>query len=443
MILYTRIENYRSIGKQQVLSAIPGSDKTHIDKLINIGVEKIIPVIPIYGGNATGKTNSLRFLKTLQDIIKGKKSIEEAYEPCKFYKKAPSKFEIIFIKNEIKYYYCIKYNAKEISEEKLYYYPNGRIAKIFDRVKKELSFGVDFEKTFRKYSEECPKDMSFLRFISNWLKGNNKNIDSVISFISNDLIFLGFEDKETSLKESINMFEGAKNRDKVQNFIEFFYKHLNIGAKGIKISFQKMDEDLINHLMKNKEFQNSLMQLSGDKKTKEISMPANKEIMSKFLFSGESKLELIYELNGKEITIDIKEESKGIQKIFELGIFIAEALCSNKVIIFDELELSFHPIISRKIVSLFFNKNCKSQLIFTTHDTNLLDLDLFRRDQIYFTSRTEKTSFQTQLKSLSEIPNVRKTTDIEKAYLKGEYCDIPFENNFPENELFGGLGCQI
>ena len=67
LILYTRIENYRSIGKQQVLSAIPGSDKTHIDKLINIGVEKIIPVIPIYGGNATGKTNSLRFLKTLQD----------------------------------------------------------------------------------------------------------------------------------------------------------------------------------------------------------------------------------------------------------------------------------------------------------------------------------------------------------------------------------------
>ena len=88
LILYTRIENYRSIGKQQVLSAIPGSDKTHIDKLINIGVEKIIPVIPIYGGNATGKTNSLRFLKTLQDIIEGKKSIEEAYEPCKFYKKS-------------------------------------------------------------------------------------------------------------------------------------------------------------------------------------------------------------------------------------------------------------------------------------------------------------------------------------------------------------------
>ena len=434
MILYTRIENYRSIGKQQVLSAIPSTDKAHIEKIIEIGTEiKVLPVLPIYGGNATGKTNSLKFLKTLKEIVEGNKSIKEVYEPCKFYKNSPTTIEIIFIKGDIKYYYSIKYNSRKVVEEKLYYYPNGRIAKIFDRKIKELTFGTDFEKTFKKYSDECPKDISFLRFISNWLKGNDKFIDSVINFLRHDLIFLGFEENKDIIKESKKIFEETKNREKVKDFIEFFYKHLNIGAKGIRFSALKNnDTDLINQLMKDENFRKNL---------EKREVPINKEFLSKLLFNGDSKLELVYELNGKEIFIDIEEESKGIQKIFYLGTYIADALCSKKVIIFDELELSFHPILARKIVNLFFNKNCKSQLIFTTHDTNLLDLNLFRRDQIYFTSRTKETDFQTKIRSLSEIPNVRKTTDIEKAYLKGEYCDIPLENDFSENELFGGLGC--
>ena len=84
--------------------------------------------------------------------------------------------------------------------------------------------------------------------------------------------------------------------------------------------------------------------------------------------------------------------------------------------------------------------NCqkkKSQLIFTTHDTNLLDLKIFRRDQIYFTEKTVKTDYQTKLKYLTKIKGIRKTTDIEKEYLKGEYCDFPTLGSLVNNVLNG------
>lgn len=431
MILYTRVENYRSIGKQQVLSILPGSDKTHIDRLIEEGSEKILSVIPIYGGNATGKTNTLRFIKNLRDIVVGDKSLEELYEPCKFFKKSPTKIEIIFIKNEIKYYYLVKYNGTEISEEKLYYYPNNRISKIFDRKKVECSFGTNFENSFKKYFKDTPKEMSFLKFISNWLKGNDKNIDDANRFFKEDLVFIGLEKKENSLEEGIKLFKEASNMKKIEEFITFFYRHLNIGAKGIKVSGI---DNTLRKIMENKEMRDELLN------SKSIDM--NKKILKILKEKLEYKLELVYEIKGKEVFVDIQEESQGIQKVFEYGRYFADVLCNKKVLIFDELENGFHPILARKIVELFMNKNAKAQLIFTTHDTNLLDLDLFRRDQIYFTSRTNKTGFQTVIKSLSEIAGIRKTTDIEKGYLNGEYCDIPLEKDFSEDELFGGMSCQ-
>ncbi|MGL5703290.1 MAG: AAA family ATPase, partial [Cetobacterium sp.] len=125
MILYARVENYRSIGEKQTLSFVANTDKSHNDLLIEEDNLKVLPVIPIYGGNATGKTNILKFLKTLVEIVTGKVDIEKAYEPCKFYKeKKETVFEVVFIEDKIKYYYKISYIDEEILEEGLFYYPN-------------------------------------------------------------------------------------------------------------------------------------------------------------------------------------------------------------------------------------------------------------------------------------------------------------------------------
>ena len=92
---------------------------------------------------------------------------------------------------------------------------------------------------------------------------------------------------------------------------------------------------------------------------------------------------------------------------------------------------------SRKIIELFLSEKNKAQLLFTTHNTSLLDLNLFRRDQIYFVSRTKDTGFRTIIHSLGEIPGIRKTADIEKAYLEGKYSNAPIYNSFDIDEVGG------
>lgn len=130
---------------------------------------------------------------------------------------------------------------------------------------------------------------------------------------------------------------------------------------------------------------------------------------------------IYYETEDGDFEIPIEEESEGIKKIFYLGVFLAEALYYNKIVIFDKLEVGFHHLLARKIVELFLSEKNRAQLLFAAHNTTLLDLNLLRRDQIYFTNRSPKTGFKTIIKSLGQIPGVRKSTDIEKAYLEGKY----------------------
>ena len=124
-----------------------------------------------------------------------------------------------------------------------------------------------------------------------------------------------------------------------------------------------------------------------------------------------------------------------------LWCIITKIIFNNKILLWDEMETKFHPYIVDAILNLFMNskKDSMSQLIFSTHDTNLLDLNRFRRDQIWFTELT--TDRATDLYSLSELKNVRKDENIRKGYMNGKYGAIPFLQNpliFPITEEVDG-----
>lgn len=443
MILYARVENYRSIGEKQTLSFVANTDKSHNDLLIEEESLKVLPVIPIYGGNATGKTNILKFLKTLVEIVTGKLDIEKAYEPCKFYQeKKETIFEVVFIEDQIKYYYKISYTDKEILEEGLFYYPNGKISKIFHKLNKEFSFGPTFESYLSKYSENLSEKACFLNTISKFLGDATKNLNDVNRFFKENFIFINFDTTTYNIENAKEIFKkNPENNKKLKEFIDYFYKHMNIGAKGIVYNsgFKPEQSDILKKIFSNKEFLQKLSK-KQDEKLK-IELGFNKEELIKMLLADSDKMYLVYETKNGDVEIPIEEESEGIKKIFSLGLPIAEALCQNKIIVFDELEIGFHPILSRKIVELFLGPKNKAQLLFTTHNTNLLDLELFRRDQIYFASRTENTDFKTVIKSLGEIPGIRKSADIEKAYLEGKYSDAPTYEKFNRDEI-GDILCQ-
>jgi len=122
-------------------------------------------------------------------------------------------------------------------------------------------------------------------------------------------------------------------------------------------------------------------------------------------------------------------ESEGTQKLFELSPYIYDAIREQEVIVVDEFDARFHPLLTRKIVELFNStENQGAQLIFTTHDTNLLSSNLLRRDQIEF---VEKDRFgASHLYSLVEFKGIRKTASFEKDYIQGKYGAIPFLGDF-------------
>jgi hypothetical protein len=123
------------------------------------------------------------------------------------------------------------------------------------------------------------------------------------------------------------------------------------------------------------------------------------------------------------------QESEGTRKMFELSPFIYAALKQGTPLVIDEFDARFHPLLTKKIVELFNSEgNKKSQLIFTTHDTNLLSADLLRRDQIDFVEKDRYGA--SHLYTLVEIKGVRNDASFEKDYIQGKYGAIPFLGDF-------------
>ena len=125
--------------------------------------------------------------------------------------------------------------------------------------------------------------------------------------------------------------------------------------------------------------------------------------------------------------LELQEESLGTQNLFFLSPILKEAFEKGKVIIVDEIDKSLHPLLVEFIIKLFHNREINknnAQLIFNTHDTNLLSLDNFRRDQIWFTEKDPKKGI-TELYPLDDF-SVRKTENVQKGYLNGRYGAIPF-----------------
>lgn len=200
--------------------------------------------------------------------------------------------------------------------------------------------------------------------------------------------------------------------DEKKEFIIDFLKKGDIGIEDLKavdVSFSDLpkgiDDDIKRDFDRN---QKKKMLISTRKKFDEHNNPVLPESFS-FVF----------------------HESEGTQKLFELSPFIYEAIKEQKTIIIDEFDARFHPLLTKKIVELFNSReNIGAQLIFTTHDTNLLSSDLLRRDQIEF---VEKDRFgASHLYSLVEFKGIRNTASFEKDYIQGKYGAIPFLGDFSE-----------
>lgn len=407
MLIQFKCSNYRSIREEIVFSMLATKDDTYSDYLLGTNVKlRLNPVCTIYGANGAGKTNLINAIDYLIRIVSTSLNLQYQdvipYYPHKLSEVGmPSFFEIQFVISNVRYVYGLSLTEKEVVEEYLYYFPNGRQAKVFERQQETYSYGTGFKKVLSEIADSKMKpNRVFLSTAASWC--NIEEILKVFDYIRNHVVvYQGFRN-ENWFEYTLQNLESSESFKR--EFIDF------IQSMGIDI------EDI--------EVKNHLMQLL----TEDLPSAMPEELKSYLSGKQFKKSDILFKY--PHMSISLSEESLGINKLFELGGPLIDILKNGKVLIFDELETSLHPNLVVHLIKLFLNPVINqngAQLIFTTHDTNLLNLSLFRRDQIWFVEKTNHQS--SDFYSLAHLNNVRKDENIEKGYIAGKYGSIPFLNN--------------
>ena len=393
MLIQFSVENYLSIKDKVVLSLLASRDNEHPEHLILDGNKNYLKSAVIYGANASGQSNVLNAFWFMVNYVltSHNQQVHKAIDriPFKFDRETParpSSFEVIFTANGIRYAYGFSVTDKAVVEEYLYYYPNGRQAIIFERKDTtDFRFTVDIDEQ-NTLKERTSANKLYLSVASNW------------SYVKVIPVLEWFASCQIITKNSVADAYGLEAEQlKDDDYRRVIASMLRIADFGIQ-SLQVRDSDPISSKR-------------GD------------------IFTNVDAVHTVQDVEGNisSYTLNMTEESDGTNSYFKLIGVVKKALDLGTLLVADEMDAHLHPLLTKHLVSLFnsaeFNPK-GAQLIFTSHNTNLLDLDVLRRDQIWFTEKDEQTA-ATDLFSLYDF-SIRKDAKVEKGYLIGRYGAIPF-----------------
>ena len=422
MLIEFSIENFRSIKDEVTFSMVATSDRSLENNLIFNEKDRFLKSAVIYGANASGKTNVIFAIYVLRKFVLNSHNYQKGdklpFFPFKLnerYLNKPTKFEIVFIINRIKYIYGVSFNHERINDEYLYYYPSGRKSIIFKREKNnKYKFTTD-KKELNSITQKTKDNVLFLSSSAQW---NYNKTNVAFEWFNKKLATIGTKDYRnisTVTVELLNQF------NEFQYLIRKAIIEADFGIEDIKASIKKFTHEEI---------------------PSEIPSTLKDMILKEKIDLEEIKIETFHRFfnnNGEKniVSFDFEqEESEGTKRLFALiGPWIF-ALKNGQTLIVDELDVKLHYLLIEFLIKLFHdptqNKN-NAQLIFTTHNIHLLDQNIFRRDQIWFTEKNPVTG-ATDLYSLVEYrPRPRKDKDIKKGYIKGRYGALPF---IKENRIF-------
>ena len=406
MLIEFSVKNFMSFKNKVTLSMEKGNGLENEENVVFDGDINVLKSAAIYGANASGKSNLLKaftcailMVRTSSLIPVGQKWV--FLRPFLFdeeSKNKPSEFEFVFKTNGVKYKYYFSADENKVYDEVLDAYYTQKPTNIFRRTNtNNYEFYVD-KKKLEALSMNNTENKLFLATATTW--NYDKTKDAYLWFVNGI--------------DTYDSFNNITDKDLIaysndsENLKEFALKLLNKADILIKDVTVHYEEKEIDNLLL------APLEKSNDKyKVKNINIELEHEVMV-----GNDKHN--YKLN-------FVDESSGTKVLFAFAPFLKRAFENTKVIIVDELERSLHPALVEFIVKLFNNKEinkANSQLIFTTHAMNLLNLELLRRDQIWFTEKNPENGVS-DLYPLDSF-SVRKDENIQKGYINGRYGAIPF-----------------
>ena len=405
MLLEFSCSNHRSIRDEILFSAIAGSDKTHAENIEKAADVEVLKSSVIYGANGSGKSNFIDAIAFVKNLVSNSinhqpgQGILQVPHKLEGYERK-SNYKIQFVVDGIRYAFGFSLRNMLVVEEYLYYFPNGRQTKIFERDGEEYSAGRNFRNRFNSCKDVLKPNRLMLSCAANF--SSVDEVTAAYRFFNDELVIYNSGNQENWMNYSLHQIN---TNEKVKATVLKFLDALGTGIKDIYVDIKKEDLD-VSHLppFLSDEFKKILLQEKID------------AISAKVLYEGfETDL--------------ISEESTEIKKLFGILCPFIDIIANGKVLVCDELESNLHESLLFGLVKQFVNTRGSkpAQLIFTTHETGLLNLDLFRRDQIWFTEN-KSADRSTDLFSLTEIRNVRKDENFGKGYIAGKYGAIPMLN---------------
>jgi AAA15 family ATPase/GTPase len=452
MLIQFTIQNFLSFRDEVTFSMLAvNSDSQHSEHLAQNEAgegRSVLPIAAIYGANAAGKSNLIKAMSFVKDlVVKGTRSNQSiAVSTFKLgdYDKEASKFEFIFTHQGSQYSYGFRLNKEQIIEEWLHGIPKDKKKEVmyFERVtstssKKEtiIEFGTILKGRSPTKGKDSNRHLN-LKFIATGTRPNQlfltEAIDRRIEILMP--VFNWFQDVLMVIPAESNCKNLEIGVAVDTSFTDFLSKFLAFAGTGIEaISTDMVELDFDNHLSTiPKELRDGLVK---DLKENSVATVVNSQ-SGRFLLSRDKNGQVnLTQLktshrheNGDLIDFSMDEESEGTQRLINLipSLYIL-GKDAETVVFIDELDRRLHPLLSRRFVETAIN--CRSngnQLIFTTHDTNLLDLDLLRRDEIWFVEKNK--SGISDCYSLAEF-KIRPDLKIEKGYLNARFGAIPFFGN--------------
>ncbi len=409
MIQEFYVDNFMSFGDRQYVSFEASNDKTYLDELtleVKPGV-RILKMAIIYGANASGKTNLLYAIETLWHLLITPKDVKSKlianYKPFALTNTKPTVMGITFYVGETKYTYEIKYDAYSIISEKMEYLNGVRKALFYERNDGNIRFGSTIG-----LSKNSAKTI-----ISNSL--NNHTVLSTFSKVN-------IEEENTEFEKLFHWIEKHVHKIGSHN------KSLNIGLEA------ELDSDLKNFIVDS--LRVSDFNITDFKVIEELEddIPLPEDYSTKFNVVSEDKLSSLYKKTVKKIQLThestkgefllkLEEESLGTIEYFRLSRKMYDLIRFECIYLIDELEDSIHYDLMLNELLRFLRNSKRSQLIFTTHNQQLLDEDFIRRDMVKLVEKARETS-ESQIYSASDF-RLHKKLSLYNAYKIGKFGAKP------------------
>lgn len=424
MLIEFRFKNYRSFRDEAVLSMEAIGLLSFKNCLIEQNNMKLLPGAAIYGKNGGGKSNVIRAFWLAVQFIRNAQRMqhEKALVPVipfslnDYSVKEPTEFEFDYISNGIKYWYSFAATRERIVRESLYHAPKGQKAQVFVREGQTFTFTEDKAKR-KLISETVAENQLFFSIACtmndaicvNAMKWFRENIFFSRDYTDIPRQLLEYYDDSSMLKA---ISDYAKTADFGIEEMQFEIENREIGADldfpedvpdGMKAALTSFIQ-ILSETSNNSEGRLKMSQVKAKAKHKGINAKGEEELYN----------------------IELEDESDGTRKLMSIAPAIESVLTKGGVLLVDELERELHPMLVNFIIAKFQSKRSNpngAQIIFTTHNTELMNLEFMRKDQIYFADK-RKSDGVSELYSVTDF-NTKTTDNIRKGYLVGKYGATP------------------